>query len=135
MRLPRIPKTSKQRTRARACVFVTNDTKLHFGIHGKTNRDVISCIITSLTRFIASELQEGRRVQIGGLGTFGLNHRIGHLIAGPELKKVGKDFVRTGRTIIREHPEADYVFFEPSSILKKKVWEVRPPIYKNKIIS
>jgi nucleoid DNA-binding protein len=103
------------RTRARVSQFVTNDTKFRFGIHGVTNKQVVSAIIQSIIRFITTELQQGRRVQIGELGTFLLSHRKGHIID----EKI-------------EHPEADYAMFRPSPTLKKRIWEVRKPIWKNK---
>ena len=116
VKIPRVPRSSKHdRTRRRAASFVANDTKLHFAIHGKADRSVVSCIISSIIRFITHELQEGRRVRFAGLGEFYLSHRKGHVI---------KEGV--------EHPEADYPMFKASKLLRLEVWKVRKPVWKNK---
>lgn len=89
-------------------------------------------VVRSLFLFIQAELQKGNEVCFAHFGTFKLIRRKGRTIKSQMSKMQGGKWVRTGATMIQEHPSAEYVRFHPSPTLKQKIWEVRKPIYKNK---
>lgn len=102
------------------------------GIHPHTVRAVLQ----GFARFLTSELQQGRRVQMKELGTFMLRRRKGRVtMAYPRGRKPGqRGFSRSSEFMVeREHPEADYVNFVPSPTLKKAIWQVRKPVYKSQL--
>jgi nucleoid DNA-binding protein len=79
-------------------------------------RDVRQCV-HGVIHFIRLKLGEGAFVNLHGLGTFSLKPRTG---------RVSRGFLH-GKAYVRVHPNANYVRFKSSHLLKKYVHANRPP--------
>jgi len=88
-------------------------------------------VVQALFEWITEELKAGRRVNFHNFGSFKLRMRKGRISVGHVMtREKGGKWVKSANKVTRHHPYAEYVRFYGSTVLQKKIWQVRKPVFK-----